>query len=432
MIAALLGVCLVAQAGGDGERVQRIRSELRAWSAAKRGDVASDDAGESHRIAVLRLWPPGEHGEAWLRDMEKLRTVFADCFVYPERFQSGLQELRGVQVQVPATYSASVPMPTTIAVHPRLRSEAVGNRTNQGRGIVIRTTPARLQAIMRPRRPTIAETLVSTLTRLALHTPAATAVAHIVASAQDKLDEELVERGLFFVIGVAQRHLNVDRDRLYIDGVGSGCRTVLRAATSAPDRFAAIVLREPLSVPQVAYDNLSGVPVLVLSSAKSDAAAGSVRRAVSAVWDGRCELRGSLDFGDDQVREWCGRRRRHLMRERVKLVMRPEGVVDGYWVGGISADLGTGDADRPASIEVLADKSRALITVNAWRIERFSLLLNDELIDLDRPFTLEVNGVAVTMRRGRSLSFLGQTVTDRFDPRFLFTTALSIDVPRRG
>jgi hypothetical protein len=287
-----------------------------------------------------------------------------------------------------------------------------------------------------PRRPTLRDVVLDTLTRVAWHTPAAAAVGRLVSvlrgEIDDRLDDELVERGLLFVIGVVQRHLNVDRDRIYVDGAGSACGAVLRAATAFPDRFAAVVLREPQSVPGVAYDNLSGVDVLVLGNeAIADVTAG-LRRAVGAVWDGRCDVRDAGRFGDEQVARWCSMRSRNLMRARVKLVMRPDGVVDGYWVAGISADLGTSAAEGPASIEVEADRSAARIRVTSWRIERFSLLLNDALIDLDKQFTLDVNGVVVTLRRSRSLSFLGQTVSDRFDSRFLFTTALSIDVPRRG
>lgn len=434
-VAAALSAAADAQGVPDLGQVERIRTELRAWYAAERGGMsaAGDGIAELHRLRVLRAWPRGDLGTAWLRDVEQLRRVFADCFVYPGVDARAFAELVGVDVRVPPDYAPGVSMPATIEVWPGLRASDRRAAAGTDRGIVIRTTPAWLHMLMRPRRQvTWTDVAIDTAMWLLATTPAATAAGRMWSLSQGPIDDERVQRGLFFVLGVVQRRLNLDRDRLYIRGHGSACSTVLRAATSAPDRFAAIVLEEPSEVPALALDNLAGVPVLAVTAQPGGDASAGLRRAFAQVDGARLELRDAQRAADAQVGTWLARRVRRLMRERVTLVMRADGIVDGYWVSGINADLGSAEAEGPARIDVVADRATGVIRVTAWRIDRFTLLLNDELIDLDRAFVLEVNDVRVSLRRTRSLSFLTQTVTDRFDPRFLFTTALAVDVPRRG
>lgn len=434
MAALALAVASAAQPPAGDDRLARVRDALRIWYAAERaGEPAGlDGLAEQHRLRVLRLWPAHAAGDAWLRDADLLRRLFAGCFAYGAFEPAMFAELAGVEVQVPPGYDPATPWPTTVEVRPRLRDERRAGRGPAGGGIVVRTTPGRLQALLRPPRRTSLGQFGLALARLLAATPAHSLALALATAGQGPLDDEVVQRGLFFTIGVIQRRLNVDRDRLYLEGAGAACDTVLRAATAAPDRFAAVVLRSPSAPPSAPCDNLAGIPVLVLAAGPGDGAAAALRRAIGAVDGGSVEVRSDRGFEDGQLRSWLRQRVRRLMRERVTLVMRADAAVDGYWVSGISADLGTSPFDDPARIEVVADRGRGRITVNAWRIERFSLLLNDELIDLDREFTLVVNGERVTMRRTRSLSFLTQTVADRFDPGFLFTTALAVDVPRRG
>ncbi|MEZ5965400.1 MAG: hypothetical protein R3F56_16325 [Planctomycetota bacterium] len=426
--------------GEDGGRTERVRAELRgfyaALYAAERGAplFSGDGTAEWHRRRLLRAWPRGAAGDAWLRDVARLRRVFDGTFVYGAPDAAAFAALGGIEVHVPSGYSPDLPSPATVEVWPGLGRAGEAWPGRDGRRIVVRATPERLHWLMRPaRRMTLREVGERTLLRLAQGTALGGLARRLWVwrvRQEEPLDEERVQKGLFFVIGVVQRQLNVDRDRLSLAGHGSECGTVLRAATAAPDRFSALALSEPDATPPLAYENLAGVPVLMLSTESGIDIVQTLRREIARADVGRVETRDVRRFGAAQIGNWLERQQRRLMRETVTLVMRPDGIVDGYWVAGISADLGGPDNGEPARIRVVADRSRGLITVNARRIERFSLLLNDELIDLDREFTLDVNDVRVTLRRGRSLSFLTQTVSERFDPRFLFTTALSIDVPR--
>jgi hypothetical protein len=307
--------------------------------------------------------------------------------------------------------------------------------------IVVPTTPRRLQALVHSRRQTTAQALAVIIARAAFQTEAAALTGRLWAALADDevIDDELVQRGLFYLLGVLQRHYNVDRDRVIVDAAGGACGVVLRAATTAPDRFAGLVLRAPQIAPDaldtLPLENLDGVDVLVLrgsASLATDAAADQLATALAGARGGRFDVRELRAADAPQLDAWCAACRREPLPKRVRLVMRGDGVVDGYWVTDISADVGGITRDDLARIEVVADRERGRITVRTRGIERFSLLLNDALIDLDRAFVLSINDVEVSMRRSRSLMFVCDSVVERFDPAFLFTAAVTIDVPRQG
>jgi mevalonate pyrophosphate decarboxylase len=77
-----------------------------------------------------------------------------------------------------------------------------------------------------------------------------------------------------------------------------------------------------------------------------------------------------------------------------------------------------------------ADRANNRITVKAVGIEQFSLLLNDALVDLDKEFTVIVNGKAMTQKLARSLNRVINKVEGRFDGDFVFPTEFATRVPK--
>ena len=63
-------------------------------------------------------------------------------------------------------------------------------------------------------------------------------------------------------------------------------------------------------------------------------------------------------------------------------------------------------------------------------MDDFQLLLNDALIDLDKEFTVEVNGKAYKEKRERNLNFMVDGILLRFDPSYLFPVQYGIAVPK--
>ncbi len=430
----LCALALIAQS--DADDLRRLRADVQAWFAAHHAATAPEAAPEVDRLRaqVSRDWPRGQRGQQWLRNLSQQQALFAGCFQYSSP-PSSVSALPGVSVRVPASYDALRPIPAIVQVWPRTGTAAAARRygvtVSSDEAIVIEVTPYELQSMARPRPPTAAQTLGAAAVRDAMTVATGALGGRLWAYAEGEVDDDLVQRGLFALLGVVQRHYNIDRERVIMDAAGAACRPVLRAAMSAPDRFAGVILRAPRATQDIPVDNLAGIPVLLLRRPGNGSEVTSLQKAF-AITDGQCDVYDVGAVDTEQLTTWCGERRRELLRKHVRLIMRPDGIVDGYWVSVVSADLGTSSLDGLAYIDVVADRAVGRITVQTHRIERFSLLLNDALIDLDRKFELRVNGVQISMRRSRSLSFLCDTVLQRFDPGFLFTTAISIEVPRRG
>lgn len=437
-LAARLAGCalvLLAQDGGDEARV---RSTLRAWAEAERAaaraafaepatEARARAVAERRRIELFRAWPRGARGEAWLRDIGRLRALFAGCFAYgaPEL------DLPGVRVAVPERYDPEHAVPAIIEVWPRTGAARFGPRLSDANALVVTTSPARLQAMVRRYQPrTAGEAFLALLVQVAMRTPAAALAGQLWATGPGAADEEAMQRGLFFLIGEVQRRFHVDRDRLIVDAAGAGCRIALRAGAVAPDRFAGLVLRAPQALPDVPVENLVGVGVLLLRRDRDEPGARALAQALAA--DSSFAEHDLAAVEPRELRRWQAQRRRELFRPRVSLVIPRDRLIDGWWVSEVGAGALDDELDDHARLVVSADREAARITVFAHRVESFELLLNDALIDLDRPFTLDVNGVEVVMRRSRSLALLCDLALARFDPGFLFTTSITVTVPRQG
>ena len=92
-----------------------------------------------------------------------------------------------------------------------------------------------------------------------------------------------------------------------------------------------------------------------------------------------------------------------------------------YWVNiHVAESLLTAGPDAKPRLEVKADREANRVTVDAIGIERFELLLNDDLVDLDKEFTVVVNGKAKVEKRTRSFMDLKDRVVRRNDWDYLF------------
>ena len=100
------------------------------------------------------------------------------------------------------------------------------------------------------------------------------------------------------------------------------------------------------------------------------------------------------------------------MRSKVVLEPNHPRFTKGYWV---SIDRMENIAGIPlakrARIEVEADRKQNRITVKSTGVEAFTLLLNDDMVDLDDPkgVTVIVNDKAVTKKRGRDFQRVFET-----------------------
>jgi hypothetical protein len=86
--------------------------------------------------------------------------------------------------------------------------------------------------------------------------------------------------------------------------------------------------------------------------------------------------------------------------------------------------------DQKPRVVVESDKESNRIKVDARGVSDFMLLLNDDIVDLGKDFTVEVNGVLFKEKRDRNLQFLADQMQEQFDPTWTFTTSFSTTVPK--
>jgi poly(3-hydroxybutyrate) depolymerase len=265
-------------------------------------------------------------------------------------------------------------------------------------------------------------------------------------------------RTLRVCIGDVIRQYNIDVNRISIEGTGVGGQTALELAGSIPRLFAAVVARSarPVAVPRIA--NLAGIaPVLFVARADGPFAGedgAAIRRQIEemsasglvtefklaeAVTD-RARVRQALGSqGVDPIHEhtadvarFCLERTRNLFPARTRFsTVDLRRFRDGAWVGIILADVGDGQGTM-AAIEAVADRGANTLALATTNVESFKVLLNDRLLDLDRPVKISLNGKDFLEKRfDRDLELLlriGRNFSQ--DPGMVVTAELTVTVPR--
>ena len=221
---------------------------------------------------------------------------------------------------------------------------------------------------------------------------------------------------------------NVDRARVFLDCGKGNCGFGVRLATLFPDRFAGLILRDAIEVDQksIRIGNLLNLPVLMLKTGNNAATVDALKKR----WDEKCpgmltvmDSKGAyphLESADD-IAAWMTAKRRIMTPKEITLEPNHDRFHKTYWVGmEIAESLLTADPDKKPRMEVVADRENNRITVDAQGVERFELLLNDDLIDLDKEFTLVINGKASKETSRRSFRDMKSRMMLRNDWDYLF------------
>ncbi len=430
-----------------------LAARTRAWFDARRqredrAPGVSDELVATRHREAFAAWARAARDERLLRDGPRLADLFRRGMDYAPIVGDG--ELRpwadeaGVLVRVPQRYAPGRAWPTLVAVFdPESESGEVLAQRALGLvepdWIVVTVESERLASFVRA--PVVPRLTTGDGLRLAASAlvwavgPPALAVAlwrlacEATVGPAAVVDQRDLARGLFALLGGVQRRLHRDRDRLVLACSGTAAQVGVRVVATAPDRFAGLVLWEPRAAPAGQIDNLGLVPILVVGEGPSSAA--TTTHSMLAEVNEATVLR-SWEAQSAAVRAWVRGQRRDLFRPRVAFVMEDDAIVDGFWLKIDAADFSSAPAERRAGIEAIADRATNTITVTAKHVDQFTLLLNDAIVDLDRAIVIDINGMKATLRRVRSFEFLLESVFQRFDPGYVFTTAITLAVPRRG
>jgi hypothetical protein len=207
------------------------------------------------------------------------------------------------------------------------------------------------------------------------------------------------------VMGIALRGVlttfRADHNRVVLGAEGASCVLALEMANRFPHRFAGIVLSSPAGTPPECR-NLSGLPCFVGGNAEEwSKALGDAKAAV---------VSGETDAG--KVAEWVGAQKRGPYPTAISFYPSHNSSRQSFWVRVVPEwSIGANnqiilDADKRPSIEVKVERDKNRITAQVARVERIEFLLNDTLVDLEKPITIEVNGKVTEVQKKRDLAFV--------------------------
>jgi predicted esterase len=230
---------------------------------------------------------------------------------------------------------------------------------------------------------------------------------------------------------------DVDPNRIYLLGYSAGGDGVYQLAPRMADRFAgaAMMAGHPNETSPLGLRNLP----FAIYMGGLDAAYG--RNKTAADWQTQLvKLREQdpqgyphlvtiypdkghwMDRQDASAIPWLAEKRRNPIPE--KIVWKQDDVTHSrfYW-------LAVDDADRRERTEIVATRDTQRIDLRSETVSRLKVRLNDQMLDLDRPVTITRAGQSlITKRISRTISTLQRTITERGDPRSVFSAELSVTI----
>ena len=270
----------------------------------------------------------------------------------------------------------------------------------------------------------------------------------------------------------AVKTYHIDTNRVFLSGTGSGGLLAWSVALRHPDRFAALILRTaPLDdVSRLYLPAAVSLPVYQLASERADPSILGASREADAflarlgVDRRREEVPGhrhpAVPELNTKVLEWLDAKARNPYPRRLRLMTFEFANAHAFWVrvehfaksvfdpdrkiAGAKAPFGLDYTPEQLRQIYLAEMNRTLGTIGAAvqpgnrinvvtkHIGKLTVSLSDELVDLDKPVRITVNGKLLFRAKvQRSLAYLFETARLHHDPRMCYSARVLIDV-RRG
>lgn len=251
-------------------------------------------------------------------------------------------------------------------------------------------------------------------------------------------DEKEVQRIMLLLAGLGEtkRTYYLDRRRLFLDCGKESSGFGLRLAAHFPDLFAGLILRWPVETKDLRLGSLSGLPVLLISSPATEAACQALQARLNGMAEDSCTVIQAADeypfkASSVELEKWMGGVKRNLMRSKLVLEPNDDRFRSGGWAAiGRMDQIHTAAPDKRPRLEAAIDRAANRIDVKTVGIETFSLYLNDALVDLDKPFTVVVNGKAISEQRTRDFGSMLNLVIKKFDTEYLFPVTFDCMVPK--
>lgn len=255
--------------------------------------------------------------------------------------------------------------------------------------------------------------------------------------------------------------LNIDPDRVYLDGMSMGAGGAFRLAEHYPDRWAAIGPRcnvpdlrqkKDKSYVTMLAENFRMVPVYWVVGAKDEKIPIEMARAAKSDLEAaKGELvyreypEGGHEWGlekDQVVLDWYGKHRRVAYPEEIVWKSYEKIFARAWWVevtkrteppGLITVHLDMKGAEserrtelRPPAL-VKAKRKGNAIDITTEEVQSLRVYLDDAMVDLDKPVTITVNGRKLhdaTVRR--SMDVLIDEARRRRDSGMTFSAVVEV------
>lgn len=245
---------------------------------------------------------------------------------------------------------------------------------------------------------------------------------------------------------------DIDPNRIYLSGYCSGGNGVYQLGPVLADHFAAVSATKALSQ-GAPLENLRNCPIDLqwgehdeepvnrpehnranvdrLYRLQADDPAGYRFREIEHWRQGRF-------VNDKSTVNWLARWTRDPLPRRVVWAqggdagqMSNQVRRNFYWLGlpeGVQPAT-----DGRSRIDATYDRSANAVALTVAGYPKVAVYLNDQMLDLDRPVTITVNGrPAFTGMASRSEAMIRQSVDRRGDPGLIFSARVVVDVPGGG
>lgn len=225
--------------------------------------------------------------------------------------------------------------------------------------------------------------------------------------------------------------LNIDPDRAYIVGYGSGGYGALYQGMRLADRWAAVHAAAAAPGEADPILNLRHTP-LMLMVGENDAEGGRLERCRALSEAARAARGGNAEEYPVRLDVIPGREQRELPdRDRIRDLypnVRAAAPRDVTWV--LDPEIDTFywlHVPRPTTgATVTASCVNNTVTVQAENVDELHILLDERLIRYDRPVVVKFAGRRISRRLSPSMATLCETLAQRGDPRLAFSSRLVI------
>ncbi|MBK8178885.1 MAG: hypothetical protein IPK67_08360 [Planctomycetes bacterium] len=211
----------------------------------------------------------------------------------------------------------------------------------------------------------------------------------------------------------------IDFDRIYACGRESGVPAALALAGRFPQNFAGVIGRAG-DCGEVLVDNYRNLPTFF---AGAGAQAAAFEEAAKKLGYENCTLKS--DGTDADAWAWISTHPRASNPLRVTLVPKPF-PLRSYWIKIPPIDMGGGEV----RVEGEIDRSKNQITITSTGVRQISVMLNDDLVDLNKPVTFVLNGTSQEALLPRSLDeTLSMMFSGASEPGRIYTVRKDFDLP---